>query len=99
MYIITQTILLRLPNVAWYFVNNIKLRSTNQSPWSLICCPQINVIAAERASLKRASEAADLICAYGENLSQTTFTPVHCGRARSEMRSELFIGCVSTTKF
>ena len=48
------------------------------------------VIAAERASLKRASEAANLIYVYGENLSQTTVYAVHCGRARSEMRDELF---------
>ena len=32
----------------------------------------IVVVTAERASLKRASEAADLIYVYGENLSQTT---------------------------
>ena len=32
----------------------------------------IAIIAAERASLKRASEAANLIYVYGENLSQTT---------------------------
>ena len=30
------------------------------------------LVAAERASLKRASEAANLIYVYGENLSQTT---------------------------
>ena len=73
----------------------------NKIPLPFKCCDEfpLEFIAAEPASLKRASEAADLICIYGENLSQTMFTPKHCGRARSEMRNKLLIGFASTTKF
>ena len=44
------------------------------------------VIAAERASLKRASEAANLIYVYGENLSQTTVYR-HRGKTSAHARA------------
>ena len=60
---------------------------------------EVILIAAERASLKRASEAADLICVCrGEFISksQTMFTAGHCGHARWEMRRTPFLTCVSS---
>jgi hypothetical protein len=54
-------------------------------------------IAAERASLKRASEEATLICVYeGIYYLKPLLTAVHRDRARLEMRRKLFVGCVST---
>ena len=44
------------------------------SPFRVFKTPG-SFIAAERASIKRASEEADLICVYGENLSQTIVYP------------------------
>ena len=49
-----------------------------------------NIIAAERASLKRASEAANLIYVYGENLSQTTVYRSALLSCTIEMHGELF---------
>ena len=40
--------------------------------WSKSVLFPLDIFSAERVSLKRASEAANLIYVYGENLSRTT---------------------------
>ena len=81
------------------FAHDIAFLAFGTIPYMLVETVFTKKCAIAFIAAERASEAADLICAYVENLSQTMFTPVHCGCARSEMRSKLFIGCVPTTKF